>query len=193
MRASLEDRQREMQERLGCQRKIKKRPALSERQRKMRARIFKTTMEGRFKENIDKHGPVHYRLGTRCWIWTGKKNNSGYGHMQVDGRPRAATHILWYLRHGEWPSKGRLACHHCDNPPCINPTHLYLGTSKSNMRDMHERGRWIDGSENIAKDVRIARAKKGGLACLSIHGREFFQAIARKKHDDARKRRTVEP
>ena len=191
MRASLEGRQREMKEhleRLERQQKVRKRPSLSERQRKMRDRIFKTTTEGRFKDKVDKHGPIYPRLGTRCWIWTGVANVKGYGMMQVDGKSRLATHVLWFLRHGYWPLKGRYVCHHCDNPSCLNPKHLYLGTAKSNMRDMYQRGRNNNhnGSENMSELQMTARAQKGGQACLRVHGKAFFQAIARKRHEDAR-------
>lgn len=181
---SLEDRQQEMRDRLGRQRKVKKRPSLSERQRKMRDRFFNATIEGRFKAKVDKHGPVHPRLGTRCWIWAGKASGTA-GVMQVDGKSKLATHVLWFIRHGYWPSKGKQANHHCDHPWCINPKHLYLGSQKSNMRDMYQRGRHPFTS-NGNESQRQARARKGGQACLHIYGRSFFQEIARKRHADAR-------
>ncbi len=89
-----------------------------------------------------------------CWEWTAYKNKNGYGTLQIDGESKLATHVLFYLRKGDWPPKGRTCNHHCDNPSCLNPIHIYLGTQKSNVRDRDFRGRG-----NQAKGEKNGRAK----------------------------------
>lgn len=75
-----------------------------------------------------------------CWIWVGGTNNQGYGTMGVDNRTWLA-HRVSYLIHRGYPDDRLFACHTCDNPICVNPNHLYLGTPRDNHRDMVERGR----------------------------------------------------
>lgn len=80
-----------------------------------------------------------------CWTWTGATNAQGYGVIKLGGR-RGRTWLVhrWLLGElrGVPLSRGELACHHCDNPPCCRPDHLYVGTSLDNHRDMHARGRF---------------------------------------------------
>ena len=85
-----------------------------------------------------------------CWEWNSHKNTYGYGLMRIHGKHRLATHVLFYLRKSYWPPKGRTANHHCDNPGCLNPKHLYLGTKKSNARDREQRcrGNHSKGEQN---------------------------------------------
>lgn len=73
---------------------------------------------------------------TACWSWTGPRNRSGYGAWSRELAHRAA----YRLTHGAVPD-GLYVCHRCDNPPCVNPAHLYAGTPKDNVHDMFARGR----------------------------------------------------
>lgn len=74
-----------------------------------------------------------------CWIWKGTLFK-GYGRIAFYGRNFSAHRMAWQLTNGFIP-RGLFACHHCDNPPCVNPSHLFLGTNKENMQDMKRKGR----------------------------------------------------
>lgn len=86
-----------------------------------------------------------------CWEWSrGGKNHDGYGRLGWSyglvnrlGGERAAHRIAWILTHGPIPP-GKLVMHTCDNPPCINPDHLMLGTELTNMQDKIKKGRQGD-------------------------------------------------
>lgn len=76
-----------------------------------------------------------------CWIWTGRPN--AYGRFRVNGKNMMATHFSWELHYGEPVPSNLLLCHKCDNPPCVRPDHLFLGTITDNMRDASVKGRLV--------------------------------------------------
>lgn len=79
-----------------------------------------------------------------CWLWRGHCNEFGYGLFSADGiagsKILRAHRVAWELLRGAIPV-GLELCHHCDNPPCVNPDHLFIGTRSDNMRDMVAKGR----------------------------------------------------
>ena len=100
-----------------------------------------------------------------CWEWAGARNSSGYGHLQANGVYVDAHRFSWELHFGRIPP-GMFVCHHCDNPPCIRSSHLFLGTRADNARDMVAKGR--NGNQNTGK-----------LNCLQGHplsGRNLYHA-----------------
>lgn len=75
-----------------------------------------------------------------CLLWTGKRSGKGYGRVYINGRFAAAHRVAYEIANGAIPD-GMLIRHTCDTPPCVEPTHLLVGTQLDNMRDKMERGR----------------------------------------------------
>ena len=95
-------------------------------------------VEERFWPKVDRRGP------DECWPWKGAHFASGCGKIRVGGRAGRdvpATQVSWSIGRGvPWPI-GMEACHRCDNPPCVNPDHIFPGTHADNMADMRAKGR----------------------------------------------------
>lgn len=75
-----------------------------------------------------------------CWIWTGGKFGNGYGAVSLDGRHMPAHRASYMVNVGPIP-EGLWVLHRCDNPPCINPAHLWVGTHSDNAKDCYAKGR----------------------------------------------------
>ena len=81
-----------------------------------------------------------------CWNWTGKQNEHGYGAITVDGKYTRAHRAVYFMLHPD-ANKALVVMHKCDNPRCVNPEHLQLGTVKENIMDMHSKGRFKGGAK----------------------------------------------
>jgi len=123
----------------------------------------------RFWSKVDK--------SSDCWEWTASRLPAGYGRFSVNRKIITAHRAAYLLSCGAIPN-GLHVLHKCDNPPCVNPDHLFLGTAKDNMRDKAAKGRQPIG-ENAYQakltdgDVRVIR----GLVeagCKQSHISEFF-------------------
>ena len=77
-----------------------------------------------------------------CWLWTDALDRDGYGRLQIDGKAVKAHRLAYELHCGPVPS-GKMVCHKCDTPCCVNPDHLYAGDNQANMDDMVRRGRSV--------------------------------------------------
>lgn len=100
---------------------------------------FPISFEDRFFEKVKK--------SDGCWEWLAKKNNKGYGMFSAErgrGKFKTAHRVSYELARGKIPS-GQWVLHHCDNPACVNPDHLFLGDNIANVRDMHNKGRGWGG------------------------------------------------
>ena len=97
----------------------------------------------RFWSKVNKHGPVpahRPELGP-CWVWTEHHAEAGYGQFCLRrGEFRLAHSVSYALTNGPVPPRMHV-CHHCDNPPCVRPDHLFLGTAADNAQDCVDKGR----------------------------------------------------
>lgn len=76
-----------------------------------------------------------------CWPWCRSTNSTGYGQIMVKGGMRLAHRISWAVHHARDIPRPGVICHTCDNPPCVNPAHLFLGDQRANHWDMRSKGR----------------------------------------------------
>lgn len=95
-----------------------------------------------------RHAPVEERLRARlvlapfgCLEWTGARDHDGYGRINSAGLRLRTHRVAWAHENGPIPS-GMLVLHRCDNPPCCNPDHLFIGTNADNTADMMDKCRW---------------------------------------------------
>lgn len=114
----------------------------------------KKVIRGRDTSLREKFLSIGWRETSGCWIWSGRKFRLGYGSIYWDGRLLSTHRVSYLLNVGDIP-EGIHVLHSCDNPPCVNPLHLRLGTHAENMRDKAERGRNAEmkGERNPASKI----------------------------------------
>lgn len=83
----------------------------------------------------------------KCWPWIAWRDDDGYGGIKIRQRSYRAHRIAYFLYYGTDP-QDKEVCHRCDYPPCVNPAHLFLGTTLDNIKDKIAKGRAATGTKN---------------------------------------------
>jgi len=101
---------------------------------------------------------IEFDWSTECWNWTMYRNEDGYGRLSWNGRLRSAHRLSKYL-YGEitwkqFKDKSLVLMHTCDNPPCINPYHLKIGTQLENIADRVKKGRCARGEKKWSSKMK---------------------------------------
>ena len=102
----------------------------------------------------------------QCWEWTGIHTKHGYGQIHINNKIKRAHRYSWELHFGREVPDGLCVCHRCDNPKCVNPHHLFIGTQEENMKDSSAKGRVYKGGAGIPWNRNITHCK---------HGHEFTE------------------
>lgn len=136
--------------------------------KELRALAERTPLKERFWRKVDKRG------SDDCWEWTACCDKRGYGLINEGGHygKRLFAHrVSWQIHNGPIP-EGLCVCHHCDNPVCVNPIHLFLGTDKDNLEDCVRKG-------------RSARGEKNGIAKLAEKEIHTIRRLLKENHTQA--------
>lgn len=135
-------------------------------------RLYDKSFTEKFWKNVNKSGD--------CWIWTGYKDYDGYGRIELNYRNLGAHRVSWELDRGKKIPQGMLICHHCDNPSCVNPKHLFSGTHKDNAKDAVAKGKMRGESmftsrlkENDVLKIRKEYKKAGGHGSRTLLARRL--------------------
>lgn len=128
-----------------------------------RAGYLTASLTEKFWINTDKNGP-EIIPGSRCWQWTGCIANSGkclpYGRIGQGRRTIMAHRLSYQIHRNQEIPEGLFVCHKCDNPGCVNPEHLFLGTPLDNMMDRDSKGRQAKGERNGSAKINMAIARQ---------------------------------
>lgn len=122
-----------------------------------------STLPERFWAKVARRGQ------NECWLWTGHRNPFGYGRIGTDGTVALAHRASWELHNGPIPD-GLCVLHRCDNPSCVNPKHLFLGTREENNLDRVAKGRSADTRGEGHPNARLTNASVSEARALHLDG-----------------------
>jgi hypothetical protein len=142
------------------------------------AEMVGALVEERFWKLVDKSGD--------CWTWKASLTTHGYGQFVLPYHHHIGAHRFAYeLENGPVPA-GLVVCHRCDNPPCVNPAHLWVGTQGDNLRDMHGKGRGNTDSWPLAVEASRTADRPHGEKHHNAHmTAEKIRALRKMRQDGA--------
>jgi len=101
----------------------------------------------RFWSKVEKNSITMPSMDTPCWVWTAYCLPKGYGRFKYKNKMHSVHRLSWEMHNAPIPNN-HIVCHICDNPSCVNPEHLFVGTQKDNYDDMVRKGRRV-GAERV--------------------------------------------
>lgn len=113
----------------------------------------------------------------QCWPWSGYRDRFGHGQFAVHHRKIVAAHRFALATRQVQPFDGACALHHCDNPPCCNPKHLYWGTNADNVRDRVERGRNLRGEAHGRAKLTEEQVRQIRLSVANGHSQKAMAQV----------------
>lgn len=129
----------------------------------------------RFWKYVDKNGtvPAHRPELGKCWIWKARKQPSGYGIFTAS-KKNYYSHRASYLIHSNFISDEKpFVLHHCDNPPCVNPWHLFPGTTLDNAMDRKQKNRNVNPIGKDHGKSKVTEASVREMRILAARGTTF--------------------
>lgn len=138
------------------------------------------TMKARFLNKVDDSDVVG------CWLWTAYKDKRGYGQFRWDSGSMILAHRAVLKIYGHYLPDELCVCHKCDNPSCVRPDHLFVGTRDDNMKDMaiKDRRKWT-----VCK--RGHPLEDGNIIINSSHGRRKCLTCHRKRDREYKQRQRI--
>jgi len=112
-----------------------------------------------------------------CWEWTSCRNRDGYGQFRFNGLMKRAHRVAWCLTFGKIP-KNICVLHRCDNPGCVNPSHLFLGTHQDNMADMAKKQRCYRPSGESHHKAKLTKNDVRKIRKIYADGQLFQKEIS---------------
>lgn len=115
-----------------------------------------------------------------CWEWTASKSPDGYGRTVYDGISTGAHRVAYIIEHGLSEPPELCVLHRCDNPGCVRPSHLFLGTRQDNMYDRYQKGRYPTPTKKPLKNgINLSREEIEQIRTMRRHG-EGYVYLSRK-------------
>ena len=104
---------------------------------------------------------------TKCWEWNKTTGDNGYGSFRIGKNSHTSSRACWILTRGTIPPDKHV-CHTCDNPSCVNPIHLFIGSPSENAMDCVKKGRWRKPFLDINKARFIRAESKRGVSIRDL-------------------------